>query len=105
MTFFLILSLLPIQKGVYLQNVDTSLLYIDVNPHFIPSSTVYSEVSTFASPGVKYVNVSHCHLYKEMNPHCPDTNKVSYSKTCLGRPPLGRTKCSLSRQVVSEAKE
>ena len=28
-----------------------------------------------------------------------------YSKTCLGRPPLGRTKCGLSRQVVSEARE
>ena len=28
-----------------------------------------------------------------------------YSKTCLGRPPMGRTKCGLSRQVVSEARE
>ena len=30
---------------------------------------------------------------------------ATYSKTCLGRPPLGRTKCGLSRQVVSEARE
>ena len=36
MTFFLILSLIPIQEGgyvVYILNVDTSL-YIDMNPHF-----------------------------------------------------------------------
>ena len=32
-------------------------------------------------------------------------NGFKYSKTCLGRPPLGRTKCGLSRQVVSEARE
>ena len=28
-----------------------------------------------------------------------------YSKTCLGRPPMGRIKSGLSRQVVSEARE
>ena len=33
------------------------------------------------------------------------TRKMVYSKTCLGRPLLGRTKCGLSRQVVSEARE
>ena len=40
MTFFLILSLLPIQKGgnaAYLQNVDTSL-YKDMYPHCLDNS-------------------------------------------------------------------
>ena len=60
---------------------------------------------------------THIHTYirTSRNQYVPHFFKVGgiiisgsgfcYSKTCLGRPLLGRTKCGLSRQVVSEARE